>query len=400
MEPTKTIDKEYLAWIAELSNRYRQSQIKAAVRVNSEMLRFYWSVGKDIAERQYDNRYGSHFYENLSRDLSLALNKKKGFSPTSLKYTKYFYSLYAPLFANLQQDAERLDVSNRQQLSDDFSVENRPQHVDVFKNVNRPQVVDDSEKTGKILSDLFSIPWSHHRFMIDKANGDSQKALFFVRKTIENNWGRGMLVNFLSTDLYERQGAALTNFATSMPKPEGDLAQEYFKDPYIFEFVQLNEEYSEKELKDELMSKLTQFLLELGKGFSFVGREYRLSAGGKDKYVDLLFYIVPLHRYCVIEVKVTEFDFADIGQIAGYTAMVDDLLNTPAEGPAIGLLICKEKNVVMARYALSRISGSVAISEYELARKELPDELRSKLPTEEEIEQGLNPHCSCIKIQS
>ena len=153
MEPTKTIDKEYLAWIAELSNRYRQSQIKAAVMVNSEMLRFYWSVGKDIAERQYDNRYGSHFYENLSRDLSLALNKKKGFSPTSLKYTKYFYSLYAPLFANLQQGAERLDVSNRHQLSDDFSVENRPQHVDVFKNVNRPQVVDDSEKTGKILSD-------------------------------------------------------------------------------------------------------------------------------------------------------------------------------------------------------------------------------------------------------
>ena len=143
MEPTKTIDKEYLAWIAELSNRYRQSQIKAAVMVNSEMLRFYWSVGKDIAERQYDNRYGSHFYENLSRDLSLALNKKKGFSPTSLKYTKYFYSLYAPLFANLQQGAEKLDVQNRQQLSDDFSVENRPQHVDVFKNVNRPQVVDE-----------------------------------------------------------------------------------------------------------------------------------------------------------------------------------------------------------------------------------------------------------------
>lgn len=397
MEPTKTIDKEYLAWIAELSNRYRQSQIKAAVRVNSEMLRFYWSVGKDIAERQYDNRYGSHFYENLSRDLSLALNKKKGFSPTSLKYTKYFYSLYAPLFANLQQDAERLDVSNRQQLSDDFSVENRPQHVDVFKNVNRPQVVDDSEKTGKILSDLFSIPWSHHRFIIDKVNGDSQKALFFVRKTIENNWGRGMLVNFLSTDLYERQGAALTNFATSMPKPESDLAQEYLKDRYIFEFVQLNEEYSEKELKDELMSKLTQFLLELGKGFSLVGREYGLSAEGKDKYVDLLFYIVPLHRYCVIEVKVTEFDFADIGQIAGYTAMVDDLLNTRAESPAIGLLICKEKNVVMARYALSRISGPVAISEYELARKELPDELRSKLPTEEEIEQGLNSNVSIKK---
>lgn len=199
-----------------------------------------------------------------------------------------------------------------------------------------------------------------------------------------------MLVNFLSTDLYEREGAALTNFATTMPKPEGDLAQEYFKDPYRFEFVQLNEEYSEKELKDELTSKLTQFLLELGKGFSFVGREYRLSAGGKDKYVDLLFYIVPLHRYCVIEVKVTEFDFPDIGQLAGYTAMVDELLNTPVESPAIGLLICKEKNTVMARYALSRISTPIGVSEYELTRKQLPEELQDKLPTEEEIEQGLN----------
>ena len=148
---------------------------------------------------------------------------------------------------------------------------------------------------------LFSIPWTHHQKIIDKVKGDSQKALFFVRKTLENNWGRGTLLNFLSTDLYERQGAAQTNFATTMPKAEGDLAQEYFKDPYRFEFAQLNEEYTEQELKDELISKLTQFLLELGKGFSFVGREYRLSAGGKDKYIDLLFYIIPLHRYCVIE---------------------------------------------------------------------------------------------------
>ena len=383
MEPIKTIDKEYLAWITELSSRYRQSQIKSAVKVNSEMLRFYWSVGKDITERQYDNRYGSHFYENLSRDLSLALNKKKGFAPTSLKYATYFYRLYKPL------------LSNRRQLADDSEEVNHPQHVDEFDLLNSQQLVGktDDPNRRQLADDLellFSIPWTHHQKIIDKVNGNAQKALFFVRKTIENNWGRGMLVNFLSTDLYEREGAALTNFATTMPKPEGDLAQEYFKDPYRFEFVQLNEEYSEKELKDELTSKLTQFLLELGKGFSFVGREYRLSAGGKDKYVDLLFYIVPLHRYCVIEVKVTEFDFPDIGQLAGYTAMVDELLNTPVESPAIGLLICKEKNTVMARYALSRISTPIGVSEYELTRKQLPEELQDKLPTEEEIEQGLN----------
>ena len=369
-KPIGTFDKEYYDWISELSSRYRQSQIKAAVKVNSEMLRFYWSVGKDIEERQFDNKYGSHFYENLSRDLSLALNKKKGFSPTSLWYTKRFYCLYSHVFQNLQQVVGKLEETNLQQL------------VGKSKDSNRLQLVDDFEM-------LFMIPWGHHCRIIDKVDGNSQKALFFVRKTMENNWGRSMLLNFLSTDLFERQGAAHTNFAITMPKAEGDLAQEYFKDPYRFEFAQLNEEYTEKELKDELMSKLTQFLLELGKGFSFVGREYRLSAGGKDKYIDLLFYIIPLHRYCVIEVKITEFDFPDIGQLAGYTAMVDDLLNTPQDNSSIGLLICKEKNSVLARYALSRVNVPIGISKYELSQQPLPEDLQGKLPTESEIENGL-----------
>lgn len=370
IEQTAGFDKEYYDWISELSSRYRQSQIKAAVKVNSEMLLFYWSVGKDIEERQFDNKYGSHFYENLSRDLSLALNKKKGFSPTSLKYTKYFYSLYSPFFENRRQVADELQSVNIQQI------------VGKSKVSNRRQVADDLEM-------LFCIPWTHHQKIIDKVNGDSQKALFFVRKTMENNWSRGTLLNFLSTDLYERQGAAQNNFALTMPKAEGDLAQEYFKDPYRFDFAQLNEEYTEQELKDELISKLTQFLLELGKGFSFVGREYRLSAGGKDKYLDLLFYIIPLHRYCVIEVKITEFDFPDIGQLAGYTALIDDLLNTPQDNPSIGLLICKEKNSLLARYALSRVNVPIGISKYELSQQTLPEELQGKLPTESEIENGL-----------
>lgn len=341
------IDAEYKQWIQELSLRYRQSQIKASIRVNSEMLRFYWSVGKDIAERQFDNKYGSHFYENLSKDLVAALNVKKGFSPTNLKYTKYFYNLYSPL------------SENRQQPADDFEL-------------------------------LFCIPWSHHQRIIDKVQGDSQKALFFVRKTWENQWGRGMLVNFLDTDLYEREGTALSNFSTALPAVESDFAQQLIKDPYHFEFLQLNEKYSETELKNELMNKLSQFLLELGKGFSFVGREYRLSAGGKDKYIDLLFYIIPLHRYCVIEVKTTEFDFQDIGQLAGYTAMVDDLLNTSNDNPSIGLLICKERNAVLARYALSRINAPIGISKYELAQQQLPKDIQSVLPSVEEIENELN----------
>lgn len=349
-----------------------QSQVKAAVRVNQEMLHFYWSLGKDIAERQFDNKYGSHFYENLSRDLLSTLHVKKGFSPSTLYYTKYFYKLYAPLFDNFQQPAEKSSIGvNRQQAADDLGETIFQQPAEDFNL-------------------LFSIPWSHHQKIIDKVQGDSKKAMFFVRKTWENQWGRGVLLNFLDTDLYERQGQALSNFRATLPAVESDLAQQLLKDPYRFEFVQLNEKYTETELKDELMNKLSQFLLELGKGFSFVGREYRLSAGGKDKFIDLLFYVIPLHRYCVIEVKTTEFDFQDIGQLAGYTAMVDDLLNTDQDNPSIGLLICKEKNAVLARYALSRINAPIGISEYELARQQLPQDMQSALPTTEEIESTLN----------
>lgn len=366
------IDQEYLDWIAELSQRYRQSQIKAAVSVNSAMLRFYWSVGQDISQRQMENRYGSRFYERVGADLRDALNLKKGFSATTLKYTKYFYELYAPLFENRQQLLYDTDNANRLQVADDFDA-----------IANRLHDADDFEM-------LFSLPWSHHEYIINKVKGNAEKALFFVRKTLENNWGRGVLLNFLDTDLYESQGKAQTNFKQTLPQPHGDLAQQMLKSPYNFDFLQMEEQYTEKTMKDELVKNIIKFLLELGRGFSFVGQEYHLSAGGKDKYIDLLFYIIPLHCYCVVEVKTTEFDFPDIGQLAGYVAMVNDLLNTPNEKPAIGLLICKEKNSVLAKYALSQINSPIGISEYVTAKQALPKALQDTLPSPEEIEQGLS----------
>ena len=353
------LDADYAQWIAELAKRYRSSQIKASIKVNDEMLRFYWSVGEDIEKHQFENRYGSHFYENVSRDLKHALGLRKGMSPTTIKYTHYFYQLYSQL------------IENRQQVVDESSKANRQQPVGDFEQV-------------------FQIPWSHHTQIIDKVKGNASKAMFFVRKSLENNWGRGVLVNFLSTDLYERQGASQTNFALTMPAPESDLAQELLKSPYDFSFLPGKEKYQEAELKDALIDHITDFLVELGRGFSYVGKEYRLVAGGKEKFIDLLFYIIPLHRYCVIEVKITEFDFPDLGQLAGYVAMVDDLLNTEVEKPAIGLLICKERNTVLARYALSNINRPMGISEYEVACQQLPDDLKKALPSVEEIEAGLS----------
>lgn len=346
MEQQTIFDKEYVSWILDLVKRYRSSQIKAATRVNDEMLRFYWSVGEDIEQRKLENRYGSHFYENVSMDLKKALALNRGLSPTTIKYAHYFYRLYCQL------------LENRQEVIDDFDC-------------------------------IFKIPWSLHVLIIDKVKNDPHKALFFVKKTIENNWGHSVLLNFISSDLYERQGAAQTNFALTLPAPESDLAQELLKSPYDFSFLPGKEKYKEAELKSALIDHITNFLIELGKGFSFVGKEYRLVAGGKEKFIDLLFYIISLHRYCVIEVKITEFDFPDIGQLAGYVAMVDDLMNTDIEKPAIGLLICKEKNTVLARYALSTINRPMGISEYELACQQLPDDLKDTLPSPEEIEKGL-----------
>lgn len=358
MKQLMKVDKDYALWISELAQRYRSSQIRAAMKVNEEMLGFYWSVGEDIEKRQMENRYGSHFYKNVSKDLRKALGLTRGMSETTIRYAHYFYCLYNQLIGNLQQDAE------------DFKTPILPQETEEFQII-------------------FGIPWTHHMCIIDKVRGDAKKGFFFAKKSLENNWGRAILLNFLSSDLYERQGAAQTNFALTLPSPESAFAQELLKNPYDFSFLPGKEKYQEAELKSALIDHITNFLIELGKGFSFVGKEYRLVAGGKEKFIDLLFYIIPLHRYCVIEVKITEFDFPDLGQLAGYVAMVDDLMNTEIEKPAIGLLICKEKNTVLARYALSTINRPIGISEYELARQQLPEDLKKVLPSPEEIEKGL-----------
>ena len=346
MEKSLIFNKEYLQWISELAQRFRSSQIKAAVKVNDEMLHFYWSLGEDIVKRQFENHYGSRFYLNLSRDLKRELGLRQGFSPSTLKYTKHFYLLYYQV------------IENRQQVVDDFDI-------------------------------IFKIPWSHHTQIIDKVKGDTRKGLFFVRKSWENRWGRSVLMNFLASDLYERQGAAQTNFSTTLPEPDSDLAKELLKNPYDFSFLPGKEKYQEKELKNALIDHIADFLVELGKGFAYVGREFRLSVGGIEKFLDLLFYVIPLHRYCVIEVKVTDFDFTDIGQLAGYVAMVDDQLNNDGDKPAIGLIICKKKNSILARYALSAINRPLGISEYEVVHQSLPDDLKDSLPSTEEIENGL-----------
>ncbi len=349
------IDNDYKQWVKALVVRYRQSQIKAAVKVNTEQLLFNLSLGKDIVERQEENKYGSKFYASLSRDLKEEIPDVEGLSESNIRYCKRFYQLYCQ------------------------AIENLPQLVEELKNENLPQVVEE----------LCSIPWGHHRLIIDRCSNDPQKALFFVNQTIENGWSRAMLLNWIDTGLYERQGKAITNFSASLPAPDSDLAQEVTKDPYNFAFAGVRGKYNEKKLKESLLTNITNFLVELGSGFSYVGREYRLLLGEKEKFIDLLFYHLKLRCYVVVEVKIDDFDFPDVGQIGGYIVACNHILKRPDDNPTIGLLICKKKNGLLAQYSLESSSQPIAISSYELEQF-YPVKVEGALPTIEELENKLN----------
>ena len=375
------LDKDYIQWIKELSSRYRRSQIKAAVKVNEEMLRFYWELGRDIVERDAENRYGKRFYATLSRDLENELNTS-GFSVTNLKYSKYFFCLYYEVLQRYMTTSE-----NRPQLVDGLADEIRPQLVDKSNGEISPQI--GTNLIHSIMHDLFSVPWGHHRFIIDKVKGDAEKALFFVRQTVENGWSRSMLLNFLDTDLYERQGKALTNFNRTLPEETSDLAQELTKDPYDFAFTGITGRYNERLLKDALLDNITRFLVELGTGFAYVGKEYRLQVGEREQFIDLLFYNLNLSCYVVVEVKIGKFEFADVGQLGGYVVSCNHILRKEGrDNPTIGLLICKEKDRIQAQYALESSSQPLGISEYEL-EKFYPEKLEGTIPTIKEIEEKL-----------
>ena len=349
MDKVVEVDAQYREWISEVSKRFHQSQIKAAVKVNDEMLRFYWQLGKELHDRKDKFSYGQSFYKTISRDLRRELPDVKSFSETNLRYMQKFAELYS-------------EVSNLPQVGEDFRSEE--------------------------IEPLFAIPWGHHKIIIDKCNGNPKKALFFVNQVIQNNWSRAVLLNFLDTDLYERQGKAITNFNLTLPAMQSDLAQEITKDPYKFDFITLTQSYNEKELKDALMDNIQKFLLELGNGFAFVGREYRIEIGSTENFIDMLFYHIRLHCYVVVEVKVTEFESSYAGQLGTYVVAVNHQLKTEKDEPTLGLLVCKSKDDIKAQYALEASSQPLGVSAYELS-KMIPENFKGSLPSIDEIESEL-----------
>ena len=343
--------KEYREFIKELKNRIQSAQLKAAVSVNQTMLQLYWDLAERIITRQQASAWGDGILGQISHDLQSEFPDMKGFSLRNLQYMRQWYQFWSETNSIVQQAAAQLDNALYVQ-----------------------QLVS-------------QIPWWHNVIIISKIK-DQGEALFYVQQTIQNNWSRAVLTHHIESRLYQREGKAITNFKATLPSPQSDLAQQILKDPYNFDFLLLRKKHDEKELEDALIEHVTRFLLELGAGFSYIGRQYKLEVGGDDYYIDLLFYHTRLHCYVVIELKAVKFKPEFAGKLNFYVSAVDGILKTEQDNPTIGIIICKSKNDVVVEYALKDIHKPIGVSEY-LITKNLPAEYQSSLPSIEQIEAEL-----------
>ena len=335
-------EKEYLDWVSDLKKRYKQSQIKAAIKVNSELIKFYWSLGRDIIKMKSESKWGSKFYEVLSKDLKENISDSFCFSIRNLRYMKQFYELF-----------------------------------------------NENEITQQVVAQIEKVPWGHIILLLNKVSNNLNKAIFYINKIVENNWSRSTLSTFLDNNLYERSNKTINNFELNLPDVNSDLAKEILKDPYSFNFLTMEEKFSEKELKDALINNIHNFLIELGTGFAYMGREYRLDVAGSELFIDMLFYNTKIHAYVVIEVKTIDFKPDFVGKLGTYVVAVDHILKTNRDEKTIGILICKNKNDILARYSLESSNQPLGISSFELS-KLIPEKFKSSLPTIEEIENELN----------
>lgn len=343
-------DSDYVQWLSELKQRYRQSQAKAAVHVNHGMLEFYWSLGKDIVALKAESKWGSDFYNQLSIDLKQTFPQQKGFSVTNLKYIKRWYLFYY----------EQIII--RQQVIDELEITNRQQAVGEMEDQIRQQAADELEMPAKFAF----VPWGHHIELISKCHS-LQEAFFYINQIINGNWSRGRLEDEIKGDLFARQGGAITNFDNTLPAQQQTLAQEILKSPYNFAFLEIEKEHDERQLEEALISNITRFLLELGQGFSFVGRQMELQMpGGQTFYPDLIFYHIPQHRYVVVELKAVKYIPEFAGKLNFYVTAVDQLMKGEGDNPTVGLVICKSTDKTVVEWSLKDICKPLGVATYQL----------------------------------
>lgn len=343
---SKINNDEYRQWLMEVKTKIKSAQIKAAITLNQALIAFYWELGEMIVERQTSSNWGDKVIEQLSKDLRKSFPDVKGLSKSNLKYCKRFFLFYQNAIGQ--------------------------QAVDQLELLQQP---------------FFSIPWGHNILIFTKSKSESE-AFYYIQKTIENSWSREILAFQIKSKLHDRKGKAMNNFSTTLPLPQAALAQETLKDPYVFDFLTLSENYKEKDIEQQLVRNITKFLLELGKGFAFIGQQYHLEIAENDYYLDLLFYHVVLKCYVVIELKNTRFIPEYAGKMNFYLSAVDTLLKKENDQATIGILLCRDKKSIEVEFALRDINKPMGVSEFQFTEI-LPDDLKSSLPTIEEIEKEL-----------
>ena len=345
---------EYKNWLIELKNNIRQVQIKASLAVNCYALLLYWDLGKQIIEKQENSTWGSGFIDQLSKDLKVDFPNMGGFSKRNLELIRQWVLFYDGSFLITKQLVSQLE------------------------------------------NPLFSIPWGHHIMIIQKIK-NQQEAIFYVQQTIENNWSRAVLEMQIETNLYARQGKAITNFKTTLPEIDSDLAQALLKDTYNFEFISFSGKVKELELEQKLIDNITKFLLELGKGFAYMGRQFEINVGGEIFKTDLLFYHTKLKCYIVIELKVTKFKPEYVGKLNFYLTAIDRLVKDSSDKPSIGILLCKTKNDVVVDFALHDTNKPMGVSEYTYTQ--LPTLIQQALPTIQQFTERLNQNEEDLQAQ-
>jgi predicted nuclease of restriction endonuclease-like (RecB) superfamily len=334
---------EYYDWLNSLKQRIKSSQIKAALSVNKELILLYWDLGKQISDKQKNEGWGSQVVNQLSKDLCTEFEGAMGFSRSNLYAMKQFYEFVHQLGGQINS-----------------------------KN-NLPEIVEKY---------CLNIPWRHIVLILQKIK-TKEETLFYLAQTIQNNWSRNVLNLQIESNLYQRQGKAITNFAATLPLPQADLLNETLKNPYNLGFLTLESKAREKELERGIVANISKFILELGKGFAFLGEQYQLTINGKDYFIDLLFYHAKLHCYVVMELKIGEFEPEYLGKMNFYLSAVDTLLRTGADNPTVGILLCKNQNSIDVEFALRDINKPIGVSEFSF--KELPLTIKQGMPSEEEL---------------
>lgn len=351
----------YKDLLREIKQRIRDAQTKALMAVNAELIRLYWEIGQMIDTRQQQEGWGVGVIPRIAMDLHNELPELKGFSERNLKRMLAFYRAYPHIRSKVPQVVAQLPNSRTASEHD--------------------TPLPDEEL-------LCNIPWGHHAVIIEKIKNEVIRQLY-LQKTLTQGWSRNTLAMMIDARLHERQGLSTSNFAVRLPVPQSDLVREALKDPYLFDFLTLEEPFHERELETNLVRHLERFLLELGQGFAFVGRQYLVSVGEDDFYIDLLFYHLRLRCYVVIDLKRGKFKPEYAGKINFYCNVVDDHLRHASDQPTIGLILCQDKNSVVAEYALRGMNKPIGVSQYELTRA-LPEEFKSSLPSIEVLEAELS----------